>query len=191
MEMSHETPAYPDKDRKYQRPCERAVRFILGILGFFRDMFTSPATIIPRGRVLQHQGHDLPVGKAIRYSHILLVEDNPDTAREFIETIENYYVFGSIMIFVAHAFDAALTFFANEEVNLVIMDADLDDDDGDGAILTRQFLSERPDLKILANSSRKISNLKLTGFGAVETLGKKTEKLKMWLAVNDPTGAEG
>ena len=63
-------------------------------------MFTSPATIIPRGRVLQHRGHDLPVGKTIRFSHILLVEDNPDTAREFIETIENYYVFGSIMIFV-------------------------------------------------------------------------------------------
>ena len=172
MEMSHETPAYPDKDRKYQRPGERAVRFILGILGFFRDMFTSPSTIIPRGRVLRHRGHDLPAGKAIRYSHILLVEDNPDTAREFIETIENYYVFGSIIIFVAHAFDAALTFFANEEVN-------------------QKFLGERPGITILANSSRKISNLKLTGFGAVETLGKKTEKLKMWLAVNDPTGSEG
>ena len=189
--MSQETGILSDKGRKYLRPSERAARFILGVIGFFKDMFTSPATFIPRGKALQHHGHDLPAGKAIHYSHILLVEDNPDTAREFIEVIENYYVFGAVRIFVAHAYDTALTFFANEDINLVIMDADLDDDDGDGVILTRKFLSEKPDLKILANSSRGISNLKLTGFGAIETLGKKTDKLKIWLAVNDPIGSEG
>ena len=189
--MLQETRTPPDKDRKYKRPSERAALFILGIIGFFKHMFTSPANFIPRGRALQHRGHDLPDGKAIRYPHILLVEDNPDTAREFIAVIENYYVFGSVSIFVAHAFDAALTFFANEDINLVIMDADLDDDDGDGVILTRKFLSEKPDLKILANSSRGISNLKLTGFGAIETLGKRKEKLKIWLSVNDPIGSEG
>jgi hypothetical protein len=84
-----------------------------------------------------------------------------------------------------------LTFFVNEDVNLVIMDADLDDDDGDGAMLTQNFLKERPDLKILANSSSRISNLKLTGLGALEILGKQPEKLKMWLLTNDPTGSAG
>ena len=73
----------------------------------------------------------------------------------------------------------------------MIMDADLDDEDGDGTILTRKFLGERPDITILANSSSKISNLKLTGLGAIETLGKSTKKLKGWLTRYDPTGTTG
>jgi len=70
------------------------------------------------------------------------------------------------------------------------MDADLDDEDGDGAILSKQFLSQKPYLTILANSSSKISNLKLTGFGAIETLEKNPEKLKSWLLLHDPVGAD-
>ena len=179
------------ENRKYRRPSERAARFILGITGLIRDMFTAPTTVIPRGTVIKHQGHPLPAGKAVRYSSILLVEDNPNRAAECTEAITNYYMFGEVKIFVAHAYDAALTFFVNEDVNLVIMDADLDDDDGDGAMLTQKFLKERSDLTILANSSRRISNLKLTGLGAVETLGKQTGKLNMWLLTNDPTGSAG
>ena len=69
------------------------------------------------------------------------------------------------------------------------MDSDLDDEDGDGVDLTREFLSRKPDLTILANSSSKISNLKLTGSGAKEILGKSPDKLKVWLSLHDPAGA--
>ena len=72
----------------------------------------------------------------------------------------------------------------------MVQEADLDDEDGNGATLTQQFLSQKPYLAILANSSSKISNLKLTGFGAIETLGKNPEKLKSWLLLHDPAGVE-
>ncbi|KPJ99185.1 MAG: hypothetical protein AMJ60_05915 [Desulfobacterales bacterium SG8_35] len=189
MEMSKQTLPLHNGGRKYQRPSERTARFILGIMGWFRDIFTPSRTIIPRGQVFQHQGHYLSAGKTVQYPLILLVEDNPDTALEFVEAIRNYYVFGSVNILVAYAYDAAATFFDNEDINLVIMDADLEDMEGDGATLTCKFLEVRPEITILANSSSRISNLKLTGYGALGTLGKSTEKLKNWLQVNDPTGS--
>jgi hypothetical protein len=71
------------------------------------------------------------------------------------------------------------------------MDVDLDDEEGDGAILTQKFLTEKPEVSILANSSKRISNLKLTGLGAIESLGKKAEKLRTWLSDNDPVGFNG
>jgi len=71
------------------------------------------------------------------------------------------------------------------------MDADLDDEDGDGSVLIQKFLGEQPEIPILANSSRRISNLKLTGLGAVETLNKSREKLTNWLLLHDPAGATG
>ena len=191
MKMSKEIQTDCNTDRKYQRPSERAAHFILAILGFFKDIFASSSTIVPRGQVFDHQGDYLSTGKEIRYPLILLVEDNPNISREFIEAIKNYYVFGSVKILAAYAYDAAVTFFDNEEINLVIMDADLDDEDGDGTILTRKFLGERPDITILANSSSKFSNLKLTGLGAIETLEKSTKKLKGWLTRHDPTGTTG
>lgn len=191
LEMSRDTEGLPEAIRKHPRPSERTARFILVILGWLRDIFAPSTTIIPHGQVFQHHGHYLAAGKEIRYPQILLVEDNPAIARKFIEVIKNYYVFGTVKIFAAYAFDAAATFFANEDISLIIMDADLDDDSGDGADLTRKFIATRPEVTILANSSSRISNLKLTGYGAIETLGKRTDKLKSWLLTNDPTGAEG
>jgi CheY-like chemotaxis protein len=160
-------------------------------VGFIKGIFTSSATVIPRGRVFQHQGNYLSAEQEIRYPRILLVEDNPNNAREFLEVIKNYYVFGSVKILVAYAYDAAVTFFDNEDINLVIMDADLEDQEGDGAALTRKFLDERPETIILANSSSRISNMKLTGFGAIASLEKSTEKFKGWLLLNDPAGTSG
>jgi CheY-like chemotaxis protein len=173
---------------KNQRPSELTARFILGIINWIKDIFNSTTISIPRGQVLQHQGDYLASGKAIRYPHILLVEDNPHTAEELIKTIKKYYVFGSVKIFAAYTYDAAETFFHEEDLDLIIMDADLDDEDGDGTDLTQKFLAERPGIPILANSSSRISNLKLTGFGAIDTLSKSTEKLNNWLLANDPTG---
>lgn len=192
MYMSQETQlGCPNEDRKYKKPSERVAKFVLAIAGFFKDMFTAPTAVIPRGRVFQHEGQVLLENKKLHYPHILLVEDNPARADEFLEMIKKYYVFGSVKIFIAHAYDAAVTFFTNEDIDLVIMDVDLDDEDGDGANLTQKFLIEKPDLTILANSSKRISNLKLTGLGAIESLGKKTEKLREWLSQNDPVGFKG
>jgi len=189
--MSKEVQTVNNSGRKHQKPSERTARFILGLLGWIRSIFTSTSTIIPRGQMFHHEGDFLSAGQEIRYPHILLIEDNPIMAQNFIKAINDYYVFGSVKILVAYAYDAAVTFFDNEEVNLVIMDADLDDADGDGATLTRKFLRERPEMSILANSSSRISNLKLTGFGAIANLEKSTEKLKDWLLLNDPRGATG
>ena len=176
-------------NQKFQNPSERAAHFILGVFGWLKYIVGSPAAVIPRGHTVQHHGRELLPGKALQYPSILLVEDDPNIARDFVESLKRYYVCGSVMIFVAHAYDAAVTFFENEDVNLVIMDADLDDEDGDGADLSRKFMNQNPYLAILANSSSKISNLKLTGFGAIETLGKNPEKLKKWLLLHDPAGA--
>ncbi|MFC1844867.1 hypothetical protein ACFLZ5_08770 [Thermodesulfobacteriota bacterium] len=176
--------------REYKKPSERAAGLILNIFGWIKYIVGSPITVIPRGHAVQHIGKELGAGKSLRFQNILLVEDDTNVAEDFIEAIKSYYVCGSVNIFVAHAYDAAVSFFENEGINLVIMDADLDDDDGDGATLTRQLLIQKPDLTILANSSSKISNLKLTGSGAKETLGKSPEKLKNWLLLHDPTGAE-
>lgn len=191
MEMSKEIQSRNNIGRKNKRPSERTALFVLGIAGWIKDIFTSSATVIPRGQVFQHQGNYLSAGKEIRYPRILLVEDNPHIAQEFIEAIKNYYVYGSVKILVAYAYDAAVTFFDNEEIILVIMDADLDDKDGDGAALTRKFMGERHETIILANSSSRISSMKLTGFGACESLDKSPEKLKNWLLLNDPTGSTG
>lgn len=186
--MPKEDHALHKTGRKYQRPGERAALFILGVSGWIKDLFASSTTIIPRGQVIQHHGDYLSAGKEVRYPRILLVEDNPNLAREFIDAIKNYYVYGSVILLVAYAYDAAVTFFDNEDINLVIMDADLDDKDGDGAKLIRKFLGEKPEIVILANSSSRISSMKLTGFGAVASLDKSTAKLKEWLRLHDPTG---
>jgi len=176
--------------QKHRKPSERAAGFILNICGWIRYIIGSTSTIIPCGHTVQHQGNKLKPGKSLRFENILLVEDDSNRAEDFVDAIRSYYVCGSVIIFVAHAYNAAVTFFENEDVNLVIMDSDLDDEDGDGAALTRQFLCRKPDLTILANSSSKISNLKLSGSGAREILGKSPAKLKNWLLLHDPAGAD-
>jgi CheY-like chemotaxis protein len=176
--------------RVHTRPSERTALFILRIIEWCRGIVGTTPTQ-PHGRAFQHCGRELPHGKALRYPSILLVEDNPGIAAGFIEAIRNYYVFGTVHILVAHTYKSAVTFFENEDVSLVIMDADLDDIAGDGAALTLKFLGERPEITILANSSSTISSLKLTGFGARESLGKSPDKLKNWLLRHDRSGQTG
>ncbi len=189
--MPKEVQALPNTGRNKKSPNERTALFILDLLGWIKSIFSSSSKIIPRGQVFKHQGEYLPAGREIRYPSILLVEDNLNIAQDFIEAIKNHYVFGAVKIHAAYAYDAAVTFFDNEYISLVIMDADLDDLEGDGAALTRKFLQERPEITILANSGSRISNLKLIGFGACGSLEKSQVKLKTWLLHNDPTGTGG
>lgn len=178
-----------ESKRPFRKPGERAAGFVLGIFGWIRYIIGSTGVVIPPGRVVEHHGRDLAPGKVLRYPMILLVEDNPGTAEDFIRAITAYYTYGPVRIFIAHTHEAAMNFFENEAISMVIMDADLDDGDGDGADLTRRFVARKPHLPVLANSSRKISNLKLTGSGAVESLGKNPQKLRNWLQKHDPAGA--
>ena len=179
----------PAEDNRRMRPNERTVRFLVRIIDWIKDIVSSTGAARPRGQVIELRGRKLLPGQKIRFAKILLVEDNPDIAADFIETLRRYYVFGDVMLLVAYGFDAAVSFFSTEDVGLVIMDADLDDQEGDGVELTRRFSEQKQDVTILANSSSALSNMKLTGFGAVEVLGKDPKRLRLWLQTNDPFGA--
>ena len=190
MVASEEKDARKEHRRVNKKPSERTALFILSVVDWFRDIIGSKAEL-PHGQAFQHCGKDMFPGKTLRYPSIRIVEDNPGIAAGFTEVIRKYYTYGTVQILVAHTYASAVTFFENEAVELVIMDADLDDQNGDGATLTLKFLGARPEITILANSSSKISNLKLTGSGARETLGKNPEKLKNWLQTHDPAGEGG
>jgi len=173
----------------YRKPSERAAGLVLSIVNWLKCIIGSTSRVVPRGWVVEYRGRELVPGTALCYPSILLVEDNPHAAEDFLAVIKGYYVYGSIKVFIAHTHDAAVTFFDSEDISLVIMDSDLDDDDGDGADLIRRFLILKPNLPILANSSSRISNLKLIGFGAAGNLGKNCEKLTDWFRMHDPAGA--
>ena len=171
------------------RPNERTVRFLVRIVGWIKHIVFSTGSVRPRGQVIELRGRKLPPGRDIRFAKILLVEDNPDIAADFIETLRQFYVFGDVVIHVAYGFETAGSFFSTVDINLVIMDADLDDEEGDGVELTRRFCEQKQDVTVLANSSSALSNMKLTGSGAVEVLGKDPKRLRLWLQTNDPFGA--
>jgi len=171
------------------RPNEITVRFLVRIVDWIKDIVFSTGSVRPRGQVIELRGRNLPPGSDIRFAKILLVEDNPDIAADFIETLRQFYVFGDVVIHVAYGFETAGSFFSTEDIRLVIMDADLDDEEGEGVELTRRFCEQKQDVTVLANSSSAISNMKLSGFGAAEVLGKDPKRLRLWLQTNDPFGA--
>ena len=171
------------------RPNEITVRFLVRIVDWIKDIVFSTGSVRPRGQVIELRGRNLPPGSDIRFAKILLVEDNPDIAADFIETLRQFYVFGDVVVHVAYGFETAGSFFSTEDIRLVIMDADLDDEQGDGVELTRRFCEQKQGVTVLANSSSTISNMKLSGFGAVEVLGKDPKRLRLWLQTNDPFGA--
>ena len=175
--------------RRRMRPNEITVRFLVRIVDWIKSIVSSTGTARPKGQVIELRGRKLPSGREIRFVNILLVEDNPDIAADFIETFRQFYVFGDVEIHVAYGFDTAGLFFRTKDMSLVIMDADLDDEEGDGVELTRRFCKQKQDITILANSSSAISNMKLSGFGAVDVLGKDPKRLRLWLQTNDPFGA--
>ena len=174
---------------RQMRPNEKTVRFLVKIVDWIKYIVSSTGSDRPRGQVIELRGRKLPPGRQLSFANILLVEDNPDIAADFIEILKQYYQSGEVLLLVAYGFDAAVSFFNTKPINLVIMDADLDDVQGDGVELTRQFCEQKPGITILANSSSTLSNMKLTGFGAQKVLGKDPKRLRLWLQENDPFGA--
>ena len=189
--MENRTTSNPPEGRtgRRMRPNEITVRFLVRIVDWIKDIVFSTGSVRPRGQVIEFRGRNLPPGSDIRFAKILLVEDNPDIAADFIETLRQFYVFGDVVVHVAYGFETAGSFFRTEDIGLVIMDADLDDEEGDGVELTRRFCEQKQDVTVLANSSSAISNMKLSGFGAVDVLGKDPKRLRLWLQTNDPFGA--
>ena len=189
MENRNNSDPVEGSKRRRMRPNEVTVHFLVRIVDWIKDIVLSTGGARPRGQVIELRGRKHPSGRDIRFANILLVEDNPDIGADFVETLRQFYVFGDVVVHVAYGFETALSFFSTEEISLVIMDADLDDEEGDGVELTRRFCEQKQDVTVLANSSSAISNMKLTGFGAAEVLGKDPKRLRLWLQTNDPFGA--
>jgi DNA-binding NarL/FixJ family response regulator len=77
-----------------------------------------------------------------------------------------------------------LATFTQYDINLVILDLDLDDCQGDGAILLRDFRLRKPGITVLANSSEQKYNDILLKGGAKVALAKDTSMLRRWLTDN-------
>ena len=184
-----------DPSLKYQSsgqhptPGERAARALLSSVGWMKACLSSFRIKHPEGRIIRHGGRSLPAGVMIRFTRILIVEDDPQTAQTFADAIRQFYLYGDVSIFLAYGFNAAVSFFKNEDIKLVIMDSELNDEAGDGILLTRKFVTEKPDTVILANSSSKISNLRMESHGAADSIGKNQAQLHAWLDEHDGAGA--
>lgn len=170
-------------------PSERVAKVVLAGIGWVRELLTTFRTARPTGQVIHHHGHALPAGKEVRFSKILVVEDNSQTALAVADIIRKHYAYGEIGIYLAHCFQTAASFFSAHDIGLVIMDSDLNDERGDGMALTAKFHAEKPQVVILANSSSRISNMKLESCGASGSVSKNHKQLLTWLQENDRTGA--
>jgi CheY-like chemotaxis protein len=167
----------------------RVAKALLGVIGFGREVFSSFTVSRPTARVFSHRGRELKAGRQLRFSKILLVEDDAQTAQAFMDIIRHHYQFGHVTIALASTIEAAKSFFSHEVIDLVIMDSDLNDEEGDGLVLTEMFAAQRPDIVILANSSSKAANARMRDAGARASVGKSYKQMASWLRLNDPAGA--
>jgi CheY-like chemotaxis protein len=167
----------------------RAAKALLGVIGFGREVFSSFTVSRPTARVFSHHGRELEAGRQLRFSRILLVEDDAQTAQAFMDIIRHHYQFGHVTIALASTIEAAKSFFSHEAIDLVIMDSDLNDEQGDGLVLTEMFVTQRSDIVILANSSSKAANVRMRDAGALGSVGKSYKQMASWLRLNDPAGA--
>jgi DNA-binding NtrC family response regulator len=127
----------------------------------------------------------------LAFTRILVVEDNVQSARSTVDTIKNYYAFGVASVYLATCFRTALSFYSEKDIQLVIMDSDLHDEQGDGIVLTKKFIAQNPRVVILANSSSRMANMKMESRGARESISKNLANLRSWLQANDPAGSRG
>lgn len=130
------------------------------------------------------RGRFLKDCKPVVYNKILIVDDVPRYAEEALQTLREHFVFAELTVYLAYSYAAAERLFLKHDIKLVILDSDLDDDDGNGEMLAVSFLAKRPDLKILANSSRSKYNKKLLDVGASVAIDKNPKQLLHWLKVN-------
>ena len=126
----------------------------------------------------------LPRRHPPKFDHILIVDDIPVYAQASLETIRQFYHNSELTVYISHSFAAALALFQQYDIKLVILDLDLDDLQGDGAMLLRNFRLQRPEITVLANSSERRYNELLLEGGAAAVLAKDINRLRQWLADN-------
>ena len=170
---------------------ERAAKAVLAAIGSVKELLASFRRARPGAQVIHHHGFALVSAGQVAFTRILVVEDNVQTARSIVDTIKQYYTFGEVSIYLATCFRTALSFFADQDIQLVIMDSDLHDEHGDGIALTEKFVVRKSGVVILANSSSRMANMKMKSCGARESTSKNVSKLRDWLQANDPAGSSG
>lgn len=161
-------------------------------MGFFQKLFGAGGGKQPGEEVLsadqsiiEHRGLALAEGKSVRYRHILIVDDHPGYAIDFVKAIQNYYTAGAVTMVIALNFSAATSLFPEYAFDLVLMDKDLRDERGSGVELTRDFRLQRPELVILATSSDEQFNQELIDAGVTAVIGKNPRQLRSWLWTHD------
>jgi CheY-like chemotaxis protein len=172
-------------------PGERAVKAVLAVIDSFKALLASFRTARLTAQVIHHRGSPLTSTDRLAFTRILVVEDNVQTALAIVDTIKQCYAFGRVSIYLATCFRTALSFFGDEDIQLVIMDSDLHDEQGDGVGLTKEFIAQKPEVIILANSSSRMANMKMETCGARESISKNVANLRSWLQDNDPAGSSG
>ena len=136
-------------------------------------------------RIIQLKNSEqLPRRHNPKFDHILIVDDIPGYAQDSLETIRQFYNNSELTVYISHTFAASLALFQQYDIKLVILDLDLNDFQGDGTILLRNFLLQRPKITVLANSSERRYNDILLEGGATAALAKDVKKLREWLADN-------
>ncbi len=160
----------------------------MGFLGNLKDFLLgiSPEMTSqrPNTKVEHIRGKILKDCRPVIYNKILIVDDVPRYAEISLSTIRDHFTFAELTVYMAYSYAAARQVFHENDIKLVIIDCDLDDEEGDGEMLTKEFLFKDPKLKILANSSRTKFNKKLLNAGAIIAIDKNPKQLLHWLKVN-------
>jgi DNA-binding response OmpR family regulator len=138
----------------------------------------------PAGRTVRLQGEPSAAGPPPKFDQILIVDDIPRYAQRSLETISQFYENAELTVHITHTFAEAKATFTQHDIDLVILDQDLNDFQGDGAILLQDFQSQKPGITVLANSSEQKYNKILLRGGAKVALAKDARALRRWLAVN-------
>ena len=161
------------------------ISFFKKIINHIADILGSLWSKSLDHRLIHHQGKPLSGESKLRYGNVLIVEDVPKYSKIISSVIQEHYTDGDVYIHLAFNYTSASTLLSVENIDLVVMDFDLQDDAGDGALLTRRIVAEKPTVPVLANSYQDSFNRKLLGAGASAIIRKDAALLKNWLMQND------
>lgn len=160
--------------------------FVLNaIYKFLSGLTASLHHTPPKSQIVRIKGTMPPDGShPPKFDQILLVDDIPRNTQASLDTIRKRYEDNELTVHITHTFAEALAAFNLYDIKLVILDLDLNDSQGDGATLQKEFREKKPEIIVLANSSEQKYNDILVKGGANAVLAKDARKLKRWLAKN-------
>lgn len=138
----------------------------------------------PPSQIVRLCGPKTPNTKPPQFDHILLVDDILRNTQASLEIIRQIYYDNELTVHITHTYAEALSAFNVYDITLVILDLDLNDLQGDGATLLKEFREKKPDITVLANSSEQRYNDILIKGGATAVTAKDPRKLKRWLKKN-------